>query len=579
MGLGSALSTAVSGLNVNQNAIDIIGNNLANVNTTAFKSSRNEFVNNFYNTISVGSTPDAFNSGTNPVQVGQGSQTGSISVDFRPGAPTQTGIGSDLFVQGNGFFVIRRGNEQLYTRDGAFRTNSSSELVTAQGLNVMGFGIDEDFNLQRAALVPLTIPIGNLQVAQATSRAVIEGTLNPQGNVATQGTTETTGALTDTGSASAATAGSLLADVEVAPGVPLIADTTFQGGGTTTLTYTPRKDGRVLEPQSMTIGPTTTLGDFADFLVGSLGIDTSLTQGVTPGFAIDGTTGALSITGNYGTASDFTIQGSDFNIQNNVVTTKTAEADGESIFAQFSAYDSLGAEVLVQMTAYLESLGTEESQFRVVFESADQTIDPANLPTGVTDQYDRSVGNALLTFNSFGQLQDTQGTDLTIIRQLTGANSPLEFDLDVSNVSALAIDRNPDAETNSSLAVVSQDGSPPGTLVDYNVGPNGVIQGVFDNGVSRTLGQVVLARFANNSGLVAQDNNLYRQGPNSGLPFITAPGDGVGTLLNGALELSNTDVASSFVSLLTASTAFSANSRVIATTQELFQTLLSLPRS
>ncbi len=161
---------------------------------------------------------------------------------------------------------------------------------------------------------------------------------------------------------------------------------------------------------------------------------------------------------------------------------------------------------------------------------------------------------------------------MTIYRQLTGASSPLEFNLDVSGISALSVDR-------SSLAVVSQDGTPPGTLVDYNVGPNGVIQGVFDNGASRTLGQVVLARFSNNSGLVSLDNNLYRQGPNSGLPFITAPGNGVGTLLNGALELSNTDVATSFVSLLTASTAFSANSRVIATTQELFQTLLSLPRS
>lgn len=181
MGLGSALSTAVSGLNVNQNAIDIIGNNLANVNTTSFKASRNEFVNNFYNTISVGSTPGENTSGTNPIQVGQGAQTGSISVDFRPGAPTQTGIGSDLFVQGNGFFVIQRGNEQLYTRDGAFRTNSAAELVTAQGLNVLGFGVDDDFNLQEAALVPLTVPIGNLQVAQSTSNAFIDGTLNPEG--------------------------------------------------------------------------------------------------------------------------------------------------------------------------------------------------------------------------------------------------------------------------------------------------------------------------------------------------------------------------------------------------------------
>lgn len=378
--------------------------------------------------------------------------------------------------------------------------------------------------------------------------------------------------MTDTTSAAAATGTSLLADIEVGPGLPLIADATFQAGGTATLTYTPRKAGRVLEPVSINIGPTTTLNDFGNFLVGSLGIDTGVTQGVAPGFVVNGTTGALEITGNYGTANDFTIQGSDFDLGNNIVLSKTAEADGESIFTQFTAYDSLGAEVIIQMTAYLEDLGTEQSQFRLIFESPDQSIDPAAVPTGLTGQFDRSVGNALLTFDSLGQLADVTGNQLTVVRQLTGAATPLEFLLDVGGVSALAVDR-------SALAVVSQDGTPPGTLVDFNVGPNGIIQGVFDNGASRTLGQVVLARFSNNSGLVAQDNNLYRQGPNSGLPFITAPGNGVGTLLNGALELSNTDVATSFVSLLTASTAFSANSRVIATTQELFQTLLSLPRS
>jgi flagellar hook protein FlgE len=571
MGLGSALSTAVSGLNVNQNAIDVIGNNLANVNTTAFKASRNEFINNFYNTISVGSTPDANTAGKNPVQIGQGSTTGSVSVDFRPGAPTQTGLSSDLFIQGNGFFVIQRGNEQVFTRDGAFRTNSNADLVTAQGLKVLGFGVDDDFNLQQASVVPLKIPIGNLQVAQSTSRAFIDGTLNPQGDVASQPTIEATGPLSVSGSGAPATASTLLRNVQISGGNPLISDATFQSGGTTELTYTPRKAGRVLAPQTLTIGPTTTLGDFAQFIDGSLGINRNVTQSTPAGFSV-ASNGALSFTGNLGSASDFSVQSSDFNLNNNLVLTKQQSADGESIFTQFTAYDSLGSEVVVQLTAYLESLGTEQSQFRVLFESPNQRLDAANLPTGFTDAFNRSVGSGTLTFNALGQLETVTGNDLTIYRQLTGASSPLEFNLDVSGISALAVDR-------SSLAVVSQDGTPPGTLIDYNVGPNGVIQGVFDNGASRTLGQVVLSRFSNNSGLVSLDNNLYRQGPNSGLPFITAPGNGVGTLLNGALELSNTDVATSFVSLLTASTAFSANSRVIATTQELFQTLLSLPRS
>ncbi len=144
-------------------------------------------------------------------------------------------------------------------------------------------------------------------------------------------------------------------------------------------------------------------------MTGSLGINTNITQTQAPGFVV-GSTGALTFTGNLGTASDFSIQSSDFNLNNNVVFTKSQSADGESIFTQFTAYDSLGSEVVVQLTAYLESLGTEESQFRILFESPNQRLDPANLPTGFADQFDRSVGTGTLTFNALGQLDSVTAT-------------------------------------------------------------------------------------------------------------------------------------------------------------------------
>ena len=158
---------------------------------------RTEFVNNFLNTISLGSTPNANNAGTNPLQFGQGSSVGSLGVDFGAGGPEQTGVASDLFIQGLGFFVVQRGDEQLYSRAGAFQLNSESELVTSQGYNVMGFGIDDGFNIQTAELTELTIPLGSLQVAQETENAFLDGTLNPNGNVATQGTILQTDALLD----------------------------------------------------------------------------------------------------------------------------------------------------------------------------------------------------------------------------------------------------------------------------------------------------------------------------------------------------------------------------------------------
>lgn len=560
MGLGSALSTAVSGLNVNQNALDVIGNNLANTNTTAFKAFRNEFVSNFYNTQGLGAAPTASNAGSNPVQIGQGSRIGAVSNDFRPGAPTQTGLPSDLFIQGTGFFVVGRGNESYYTRDGAFRLNSNSDLVNSQGLRVKGFGIDEDFNIQPGSLVDLSIPIGSLQIAQETDNAFFEGTLNTSGEVATQGTTLRTNAMLDGGVA--ATGASQLQNITVG-GQPLI-----NGGFPATIEYTPRRGGRVLESQTITLQATDTLADLANFLVGSLGINTSLNPGA--GFNINAS-GELSITGNFGSLNDFDINSSDFTFTGGSLNlnfaNRDATANGESSITEFVAFDSLGSEVRVQAVAYLESLQTQSSQFRLVFTSPDQSIDPA-----LGDPYTRALGSAVLTFNQNGQLNSVTGNTLTIQRDLTGAAAPLTFQVNVDGVTALSV-------ANSQLAVVSQDGSPPGTLIDFGIDPSGIIVGAFDNGLTRNLGQIALARFANPSGLIAQENNLFIQGPNSGLAFVTEPGNGVGSLLSGSLELANVDVAVSFVQLLTASTAFSANSRVIATTQELFQSLLSLPRT
>lgn len=566
MGLGSALSTALTGLNVNQNSIDTIGNNLANANTTAFKSFRNEFVNNFYSTLGLGSAPNEATAGTNPRQIGQGSNIGSLSADFRPGSPNQTGVPSDLFIQGNGFFVVANGTDTVYTRDGSFRLNSESGLVTAQGFNVLGFGVDEEFNIQEGALVNLTIPLGSLQVAQATRNAFLEGTLNPQGNVATQATIVQSNPMTLLDGVTPASAGTALANILVNGTTPLIP-----GGVPNTLTYTPSKGGRTLADETLAVTAATTLGDFANFITGSLGINTTITQpaGNTPGFTIT-PTGAVQVTGNLGTQSDILLSGGQFSVPGGFsldFPTRLQTANGESGFTQFTAFDSLGSPVRVTATGYLEQLGTEFSQFRLLFDSPDQRIDPS-LP----GSFDNSLGSAVLTFNEDGQLQNVTGNQITVQRDLSGASDPLSFNLDVEGISALSAPR-------STLAVVSQDGSPPGTLIDYGIDASGVIVGAFDNGVTRTLGQVALARFNNPQGLVAQGNNSYRQGPNSGLAFVTTPGAGVGTILSGSLEQSNVDVAASFVQLLTASTAFSANSRVIATTQDLFQTLLQLPRT
>ena len=157
----------------------------------------------------------------------------------------------------------------------------------------------------------------------------------------------------------------------------------------------------------------------------------------------------------------------------------------------------------------------------------------------------------------------------TINRTNSGALPTLAFDLDFSHTNALA-------GTSSQLASTFQNGFPPGTLTTFSIGGDGTIMGSFSNGLTRTVGQVALATFQNNEGLVDLGNNSYSAGPNSGTAIITTPETlSAGKLVAGSLEGSNVDLSSEFVQLISASTAFSASSRVISTSEQLLQALLA----
>jgi flagellar hook protein FlgE len=134
-------------------------------------------------------------------------------------------------------------------------------------------------------------------------------------------------------------------------------------------------------------------------------------------------------------------------------------------------------------------------------------------------------------------------------------------------------------DTASQLAAVFQDGSPIGTLSQFSIGDDGVIAGSFTNGLTRNIGQVALAKFANNAGLVDAGNNLFRTGPNSGTALVTSPLQfGTGRLVGGALELSNVDLSQEFINMILTSTGYTASSRVITVTDQLIDQLLQLVR-
>ncbi len=135
-----SLYSGVSGLQNHQVRMDVLGNNIANVNTTGFKKSRATFQDLLYQQMSGASAPNGDVGGVNPKEIGLGMMIGSIDTIHTQGALQTTGVMTDLAVQGNGFFVLKNGESTVYTRDGALGLDRDGRLVNpATGFRVQGW--------------------------------------------------------------------------------------------------------------------------------------------------------------------------------------------------------------------------------------------------------------------------------------------------------------------------------------------------------------------------------------------------------------------------------------------------------
>lgn len=812
MGLASALSTSLTGLNAAETQIDIIGNNLANAQTVGFKASSVVFSTQLLQTMSLGSSPTPDTGGTNPRQIGLGVQVAEINPNFGQGTIEISNSSSDLAIQGDGFFQVEGASgERLYTRNGIFKLNSDMEFVNSTGQRLLGYDVDELFRIQQTTLQPLRAPIGSESVAKATDQVTLEGTLTPEGEVATVAeviqstvlgdisvprpdaedvsissspitsaggvTVSTAGAgslaagtyqyriaFVDSSGNEAVPSGALTASVgaggrvtlnnlpadptggdyanvriyrtdaggsdffllnttavggsfvddgstplstnelntdvlngnytymityhragetesrpsvligpqnivnsritlsdfpvppvppatggfpaydeiriyrnlandqnnfylvdTVAPGETYtdsrtdaeISDLTVPGNKTVdldgptinsntllvdvikrdglnyeqifregTLTYSGQKGGRSLGQRTFDVTASTTVQDYIDFLEAASGIQIAQVDSANPipvsenripgelGDLVPGGSihnGRLRFVSNNGEENALGIDLTAFRMEDelgavtvpNLAFGTIQEAAGTSASTDFLVYDTLGVPLNVRVTAVLEARTDSATIYRWFADS------PNNQPL---QGEDIAVGTGLVQFDGNGNFVSATNTQINIERNGIPSASPLQFDLDFTNVSGLAT-------ATASLAATRQDGSAPGVLNSFVVGEDGRIRGVFSNGVTRDLGQLVLARFANPVGLEQRGNNMYAQGINSGLPVQGAPGEnGIGTVIGGALELSNTDMGEDLVDLVLASTHYRSNSRVITATQQLFDELLNLRR-
>jgi len=346
-----------------------------------------------------------------------------------------------------------------------------------------------------------------------------------------------------------------------------------------TLEFTGQKGSVTLDSKNLSVTPATTVNDLLNFMQESLGIQPSNATTGIPGSldlanptwppippGADLLNGQIRITGNNGVANAVGVKSITDSNKNpiNLSFSTYQDAEGEGVSTNFNVYDSLGISCSVQLTAVLQSHDDKTTTYRWFADSKDNQL--------ASGSPEIAVGSGVIKFDGEGNFISSTNDSISINRDNVASKSPLQVKLDFNAISGLQTSQ-------STVQLKSQDGNAPGVLSSYIVAENGLVSGVFSNGITRDLAQIRLARFSNPAGLEQLGQNMYAAGVNSGLPVEGNPGEqGIGSLVAGAVELSNADVGSNLIDLILASTMYRSNTKVITTVQTMLDTLLQLQR-
>jgi flagellar hook protein FlgE len=547
----NSIYTAVSGLRVSQQDLDVVGNNIANLNTPGFKDQRTNFADLLYQTLSPGSGGSSSFSGTNPEQVGLGVAVKSIDSNFQQGGLQATGNPFDLAIQGNGFFVVNNGFQNLYTRAGSFAVDGQNFLVDpgtgfrVQRFGTLGEGSATSPAFQTTGSNDIQIPFGTAVPGQATTAVTFQGNLNanavgPLAQVLTTGTPFKAGG-------QPANANTLLNALDDHSAAPYQGTDAIRLQGTTT-------SGAAVNV-TISVGPTTTLGNLvaainANFPGSTASLDAS---------------GNLVITANATGPSSLAVNISDVagNVgtmawSNHQFAVTTTGKNGDTVNSAIQVFDSQG-------TAHTLSLTFQKTAANTWNLTGSIPASAGTITAGAVQT---------ITFNNDGSLRlVTGGAQMTF--QFTGISTPQTISLNFgtpNRFNGLTQFGSP-----ASAAAVSQDGSAAGFLTSVSVGKDGVVTGVFSNGKNLPLAQMAIANFSNPAGLNREGNNDFSQGAQSGVPQIGAGlSGGRGTVLQGTLEQSNVDIATEFTKLIIAQRSFEANARAVTVTDQVLQSLTQI---
>jgi flagellar hook protein FlgE len=576
MSLSSALFSGISGLSTLGNAMTVIGDNIANVNTVGFKGSRVTFQDVLSQTV-------ATTAGT--AQVGRGTSLADISSSFSQGSFESTESTTDLAVGGEGFFVVRDATSEeneFYTRSGQFRFDKDGNFVSPAGYIVRGWYLDPDTGEDQGLITDIVLQSFTSSPKKTDKITVITNL-----------------------------------DADISSKAASLSNS-WDGTATTPIATTSYEYQSTLKAYD-TLGSTHDIAVYYDKVTGSdweYIVTCSPSEDNRSGFASTTSAGLLA-RGNItfsvgsGTVSDLTLQTLDATGHTQTITNETygggvtsanttITIDNQKAMDQTFAGGGAGDDFLLTYTSATTSWAITDAagyaSAAIVAGDADSVtinLDGAGSPTtDITVTFASSLAaNGTLQFDITGSPNWTTDT--------ANANGYFEFSPDFLGGSGTSMDIEldvgvrwdgtstfvPDALTttqfssSSTTTFQSANGYGAGDLQSVNVGTDGAITGQYSNGQVIPLYRVSLAKFQNNQGLFKVGGNLFRETRLSGNPITGKPGSsGLGSLSPNSLEQSNVDIATEFVKMITTQRGFQANSKIITVTDQMLAELINLKR-
>ncbi len=595
-----SLFSGVSGLKTHQTRMDVIGNNIANVNTTAYKSSSMTFNALMSQTTKRASGPNALTGvgGTNARQIGLGVKAGAINTNITgQGSAQSTGNPFDIMISGDAFFVVNNGVSNFFTRDGSFYVDGAGNLaMTSTGYNVMGWQVDEETgNIKQDTVTALRImSAANMTYPpEATSQANISGVIDSNDKDVTSPNGKSMNLNFYDALGYSYTARLVMKQSDNPHEFSFELDRILDSTG---------KEIRDLEGNTLPVKDLVKFGDVqrSQSKKTTIGMDTTAYkwEGNTLQTATDPAVTLANLANMFnadGTLKDLT--------EENVPAAgdRAAITVGEALdnIAKAHGYEGSTDEFL-QLAMKTETItGTGDAAEKtttfvpmatLLYNATQTDVEPAftklNSTTSTTTMDGRVFDGAIVSYDP-----DT-GVFAGINGVPTNNTVSLNFSALGGNFSDITVDfsqsSNYDKKGTSTIgadkgaldANATGAGRRVGEMIGLTVQDNGMIYATYDSGMTRLLGQIATALFANASGLEKNGDNLYSATLNSG-EFdgigvdITADG---GYMTSGQLEMSNVDLSSEFTEMITTQRGFQANSRIITVSDTLLEELTNLKR-